>query len=1034
MMPGMFSCPKPTDGAAEAQTNPGETLAQGAPPVVSPGFSQHLAEYVRVTVLGTRTTGTFIEEFEGATGYHIRTIPASRRYVNPVAVGAGAGLMAVVDRFGSGDLIRITDPLANAGTAAFDDDGFPVDGFAWDQVSDTLQLDVDRIIRTQKISGVGSFVRGITILPRGFLIALLDGGFMVWDVVEQFERNCRVFALPEPFTAFTFNGHPGEYDQRRESGVYRFVAPANSEDGTSCLLIINYLLGSVDFVIPGKDAPVIGGTLCGEVGSIWTASDGVNCDEVTRLQFSSKTYFGSGAISDKTLPDPKETTVEATFDVLDGSSDPGYLDFVNRGPGDQVYAPDEESTSSGGTGRPLDASSTTALNRGRTSVAGTVDSALPSAQGILLSAKRVDTDPGELVRRVSYLHNTVAEMNALPSPPSNEDVQRPLYILLHGTNLDFLSNGGFVYGCVLPPDESHPNGSVTPVNDGLIPFDIAVDRSSERGRLKEPPDAKFALIDVTSGLCLPENPLKPLGFNIYAGDFACLKTVLQGNNGFTRASDTPCTRTFWDAQEESDGLHRAFSDTENAPVPLASSVQPHVISYPNPVPAAVTDGNVPLDSPWSCFQPRIVPPVRLLAGPAVSTWTRKDQDGAYLDPWLDEAQRTAPAIEVNRSSQMLYPPVSSGTNTPIFDVSCRSGFFLLNWQHQETDEGGYEIPDSIKEAVIGPMDTTPAQEEPTEPEAVVLPIASELRPAFLQAGSNLEPNGDLRRTVGFTTNIRSWVGMEIKLERSGEITDGKAAWLQPAALENGLGVPVSAGLYPATSEAIVCTVQGQPGASPGYAYDYGDVAGDGAVGAWEIDVFFNGRPAQTIATRVTSAAQIALAPSEAQSLLNNDFLASGASSLGYHKGRVYYSSEIIKTVTIKARLVNYAFAVYRIGWHTISFLHKDAFGGQSFCPGHDPGFYAGNNCEATCCGNVACVSQVLFGNKLFSSDITRPTVINVLWEGEATYTIPDSNNPYLENGMQVGYLTDIFFSFDLNGAMSSWNINLRAGSNGRSPE
>lgn len=1036
MMPELFGCdPKKQSSGSDVPNNPGDLLVQGAPTVIPPGFSQHLVEYVRVSLLGTRGSGTYIEQFEGATGYHIRTIPASRRYFNPVGIATGAGLMAVIDRFGGTDVIRITDPKSNAPDAAFDSDGFPVDGFAWDAVEDSLQLDIQQILTTQRIDGVGFVVRGLTILPRGFLLVLLDGGFMVWDVVAQHERNCRVFALPAPFDGFTFNGNPGQYDQRRKDGVYRFAAPANSPEGASCLLIVNYVQGTVDYAIPGKDSPVIGGSLCGEIASIWTATDGVNCDAITRLQFANKSYFGSGALSHKTLPSPREATIDSTFDVFDESAQPGFLDFVNRGPGNPVYAPDEESTASGGAGRPLDPTSTTALNRGRTSVAGVVDSSLPSSQNVRLNVQTVATSTSDLVRRTAYLHNSVAEMNTLPTNPSNDDVRKPLYLLLHGTHLDFLANGGFVYGCVVPPDESHPNGSVTPVNDGLAPFDIAVDRSTERGRLKEPPDAKFALVDVLTGLALPEDPLKSLGFNVYAGDFACLKTVLQGETGFTRASDTPCSTTFWSAQETADGLHRSYADPSNMPVALASSVRGHDISFPAILTPPATNLTPPLDSPWACFQPRIVPPIRLMAGTAENTWTRHDEDGAFLPAWLDTSLRVAPAIEVNRSSQMHYPPISANTSDPAFDVSCRSGFFFLNWQKQQLDEGVFEIPDSISEALVGPMDVSPAQDDPEVPEAVVFPMAADIRPAFLQPGTGIVPNATLRRAVGFDTNIRSWVGLEVKLERSGEITDGDANWLQSSALENGLGVPVGAGSYPATSEAIICTVQGEPGASPGYAYDYGDTAGDGAVGLWEIDVFFNGRPAKSIATRVTFPEQIQyLAPTEAQNLLSADFFASGASTLGYHKGRVYFSSEIIKTVTVKARLVNYAFQVFRVGWHTISFLHKDAFGGQSFCPGVDPGFFAGSNCEASCCGNVACVSQVLFGNKLFNSDPIRPVVVNVLWEGEVTYSIPDASNPYLQNGMQVGYLTDVFLSFDLNGAMTGWNINLRAGSQGRSPE
>lgn len=1043
----MKKCPpKGVSGSSHKapDNNPGQPIVQGTDNPIAPGFSQQLAEFVRVSILGDKNGRKMIEEFEGATGYHIRTIPAYRRYFNPVAIGAGGGQMVVVDRFGAGDVLRVTDPKSNAPSNAFDTDGFPVDSFDWSSVQDSLAINIADVMAVQGVAGVGTFVRGISILPRGFMIALLDGGFMVWDIIQQYPQHCRIFPLPDAFQGFTFNGNPGAFNQLKTASVYYATAPANSPEGASCLLFLNYVKGTVDYAIPGPDAPVIAGTLCGEVASIWTATDHVNCDQVTRLQFSELNYFGSGPISQRTLPDPKDKTVNTTFNVLDDSTDPAFLDFINRGPGKVILSPTEESTTGGGTGRPLASpASTTALNLGRTSVVGIIKSSLPLAGSqVEIRAKIVATNPADLVRAAASLFNTVVEMNTLPTDLSNDDVKKPLYRLIHGTNFDYLSDGGFVYGCFSAPDQDHPNGSVTPVNDAMFPISVALDRSNEKGRLKEPPDAKFALVDVKTGLILPEDPIKSLGRNIYAGSFACLKTVLQNSLGFTRASDTPCTQVFWTEQEGIDGMHRAYADPANAPVSLASQVQPHVITPASPTTAPVTDHVPPLDTPWSCFQPRIVPPNRLMAGAAEPNWTRKDDQGGFLDGWINASERMVPHVEVGTASQMHYPAASTNTHTPSFAASCRSGFFLLDWQKQRVDgppDGlghptvSFQTPSSILETLSGPMDVTPAQTEPGVPEAVVLPIAAPQRPALLQSGTGLAPHADLRRLVGFDTNIRSWVGIEIDLERGASLTDGVAGWRQPASLENGLGVPVGPGVYNAAEEAIICG-PGPVGARAGSAYDTGDTANDGAAGAWEIDVFFNNVPATRIATKVSFPEQIQyLAPGEAQDLLNNDFNASGASDLGFHKGRVYFSPEVIKTVTVKARLVNYAFGVFRVGFHTITFAHNDFFGGFSYCPGTDPGFNAGNNCEAPCCGNVACASQVLFGNKLYASDPTRPVVVNVLWEGSATYSIPDGNNPYLLNGMQVGYLFDVFLSFNLNGPMSGWDINLRAGSSGRSP-
>jgi hypothetical protein len=87
------------------------------------------ADATMVFVLGHLDTDALVKQvdvYSGLNGYHIRSIPGSR-WSNPIMLGAGAGYLAVVDRFQDFDLIRFTNEYAGADPdAAFDTYGFPV--------------------------------------------------------------------------------------------------------------------------------------------------------------------------------------------------------------------------------------------------------------------------------------------------------------------------------------------------------------------------------------------------------------------------------------------------------------------------------------------------------------------------------------------------------------------------------------------------------------------------------------------------------------------------------------------------------------------------------------------------------------------------------------------------------------------------------------------------------------------------------------------------------------------------------------------
>jgi len=271
------------------------------------------------------------------------------------------------------------------------------------------------------------------------------------------------------------------------------------------------------------------------------------------------------------------------------------------------------------------------------------------------------------------------------------------------------------------------------------------------------------------------------------------------------------------------------------------------------------------------------------------------------------------------------------------------------------------------------------------------------------------------------TNIRSWVGVDVLLDRLGsDSTNGKSAYRNPSYFNTFLGVNVGGNNYDSEEGLTLRDCH-----TPAYSYESGYNAGDGAEAYWEVDVLINGRVAEAVSTRVSVPGQLQMAPAEAQDLLLNTLSATGGvGTLGYHKGRVYFTEEVVSSVTVRARLINYAFNVFRVGLRTVHRVDSSAYstGGSNWCPGTDPGFAIGNTC-GDCCGNVSCTSFIFFGSKLFASDPIYPRTRQIVWQGEATYTI--ESDPYRDQlNVGMGRVLDCYFDFNLNAPVPSYNIDI----------
>lgn len=1205
---GSISTPIPDNS-----TLPGDTQAQQASVLdpnahLAPILSQKVAAYVRVSLLGKVNGKMVIDQFDGVNGYHIRTMAAYLQYSNPVKITTGAGLLAVVDRYGDRDLVRITNPRCNAPDDAFDSQAFPNTGYAWGAIQDSCKIDMlDQLRET----GIGNpQVQELLITPRGYLVLLCTNPVCVvscllsLDTLHQQNTGVnlitasefRSFTLPAPFNEVTWSGAPTVYAQQNFDQVYYAVCPVmngirsidpdpnqtgqagNHDDedtwsNNSALLFVDYITGNVKWMMPGpKTGPngrILGGLINGETTTLLTSGnedqDPRDASTITRNQFIEKSYCGCGAQGPYSTPDPQEVQIDTTFHSLDEVTTGLGMDTLNRGPHGNVYAPTEENFGTPSPGRQLDAGSTTfTMNPGLTSftLQKFSNSALASSNPSLLG--KVATVPaGQRIRRSHGLENTLVYTRHQPDQGKGvADPTTPLYYALHGTHFDYLSDGGHVYGCNTSYGSDVAKGATTMATDLMQPHDVSVDRSTENGSLKSPPDLKVALVDMKTGLYLPMPITKSLGYNLIggigAGLIGCSLATINNADGSTSSGFVPiyptaCTVVYWQENAAVDGvyatigsltdtnyqynnalnsIHGTIYSTVDAvrraawvqlvngyyvtatpqhgdpgvfpiygDIPVGDSIEPNFTGTPPTVKLSMVpqteDLKIPQYAPWAIYEPAVIPNAQTRAIPTqwiysnfgINASTLKSGDGggfdltdaeSYAPNWLPDSQFLQKPLSLsNFSSTFMFPyqdPAQSfnqpntrvvdglaGTITKgptIFETAADGGFFYLNWKQDEvvtpngdgTNTITYVVPDSTLNAVCGPVDMTPHSDTPE-----VVTGASPVLPGYLQVLPGTGANPNLNRAVGFDTNIRSWLGIFCELQREfNPFSDGVAAWSPPIAYENKLGWNVGHSIYIPVSYSIICANNYVPGvnapngngATQGSSYDFGDEAKAGAGGVWEIDIFvqmeggnstpFSDSPTSTAFPMniVTFQEQIDnLCPSGYSQIFDKLF-AQQAGTPGdwiagfntddpgiYTEAFCAYSSELIRSVTVRARLINYAFDVYRVGYQTVNYTAPATVNYQSFCPSSDPGYYVQNNCEAACCGNVMCISQVLFGNKLFSDDTIYHRKVSLLWEGESTYSFTE--DPYRDAGIAMGRLMFMSVSMNILGPMSNWAINLR---------
>ena len=1077
-----------------------------------------------VYILGSIAGGKpVIEVHSSINGWHIRTIPASR-FLNPVLVGAGAGVVAVVERTGSYDFIRITDEYGGAGASSYDAWGFPLTTVDFTSIDDFRQIVVP----------TGYQVTGLKILPNGMLIAGISNGSGTYTylkaLVDTLPTNVDdsidsgpfeaatpyegINVLPQPFDLI---GNPvgsfSLYDVAGGDRMYQIFTAAQHPVLGGSVLCFDFIRNKVigHFGLP-QGTSVISLTQSGEIVSILVQDS--TSTYIIRAQVEQLTYFMAGNTSDKTIPPPSTYPVYHTFTPQD---DPyfaniasptindliGYLEFsgfLNKdsayfGVNTRITASNQVETTSGihlgsvsyvlnlllsggridssnpntpivttppelpytpdGPFTKITATDSTTISDGRSGISAVYTTSFggSSRGNTSYPVIKIASSPVSKSYQPQYIEGTdgvVTEMYA-KRLDNKIDISKALFLSLHNDYYDWLSWGGFTYGCT--------SGTVTTAQtSGIIPISLATDTSGELGQHKDLPDLKVVIYDYKTGLIIYREP-KPQGFTVFGGfyaDLALPSTISQSSCGISTDSEA----TLLDGIDRPSDTSPVPSD-ENNYYPVLATQETSTVDAVPVVAWDITSDPDPwgdYNYPWQMFVRKASSTGVINVTPKLSSWTTKSRQFTDIMPWWRNL--TNPCV-VTSVLNMFYPP--NGTvAAPTLTCSALSGFWFLGLP---LDTDTFSIPNAISNTILQ-VTTSDAQNiDPILGGTVEIPEV--IAPADAWNSITI-PGDDNTHTRGVVIDpgIRSWVAVELQLNRyNGAENDGQVAWLEPETRAGLLGLNVGSAaisdIIGADPKSILYPYCG--GIVPGDVYSTGFEALGGASGAWEYQIYINGALAKTVATPVTYTGQITgMAPTDMQSSLLAAFNAAGSVDpvVGLHFGNVYFTPDIVKTVMVKVQLVNYAVDVIRYGVKTISYVEtQDNITGSipaqpgnidatilgykpnvgtttqvngktidNFSYGKSPDFYTGNDCSALCSGNVTCASFVGEGQgKLCTNDPISASVRNVLAEIVATCNIPDSNDPYLAQGLGVGRYINAYLNFNLNAGLFNYNINLKSG-------
>lgn len=1040
---------------------------KGPPPI------QNWAGGVRVFVLGTVDGKPQVDMYSGVNGLHIRTIPG-RRWRNPVLLGAGRNYLAVVDRFENYDVLRVTDQYGGAGEDGFDN-GMPKDSVNWEGLADLCQ------VRTP----AGTHCSGLMINQGGVLIANVTSGgvsrYIRYDVEGRINNEIDpLYEGDVPLDSRMVGtlgagvGNPAGIDGHGSPTITGFMGLS-----TDVVYQVDMHSGKISKLLglPSDVVPIAVGYAAQIISILYPT-------KILRFDAKDPSYLMSYIDSPSSTPKPQDYQVKHTFTPKDNAQedqdDPAYrIRHMTIANAINSWRAVNEPFS-GETREILPEQSSAALNENRMQIEG-VDTTKVYGTGDesrSIPVSYIDIPPYSGLIFLETCFNTLTELYNKyvlgddGKPTSVIDTTKLLFRSVHGSHYDYLSDGGFTYGC-----KKQAGGSLTYTN-GIKAIAMATDTDDTPGTLKPLKDVKCALIDAYSGLIVYRSPKPIFSYPFYDGEYVTLQIA-------DETKRTDCTTEAENIVESIDGVRRY-------PAIIPSPLHPE--DY-----LTSTD----LDSPWALFVRHALTSKSTVAVfPVIKRWSSRDSGGDYLPGW-DPAEAGNPTWGL-ASWEALCDPRGSLPKQPELTSVVTGGFYALSGTKLQTtvhararsaiaklQDQNADIQAVIDTGTLTPEQLPPYQERIAannaqiaqeqlhfdEPDTRVWVDADNTTnnpynkiglsepqleniegevysvfnpPAVDYAAPPVEPltgkkitdfmlpMGEERRNLDGTPKyracvieptFRSWVGLsilcdfEVRPSTAGQGT-GVGMWFNPEYDVNSLGKRVG-------GSSPMHSTDGQTNAlghSAGYTYESGWLADGGAdaiwkptIKLWQASGMGMDKNPECSAIQIRNPDELSMAPPDIADQLGRILAGNtGGQVLGQlSKGYVYCCVETIGSVDVNLALINYARDVFRFGLRTFQVGHG---AGAPNCAGGDPGYYVGNNCEATMCGNVDCLSDLMFGNKLYAEDKITPLVKTPIVEIKGSYTI---NDPWMYEGFLVGRYIHITITFKLNNYPSAFNVDIR---------
>jgi hypothetical protein len=1026
------------------------------------GLAQ-IADATIVYVLGRidRGDGSYapqLDVYSGLNGYHLRSVPADKRWSHAVMVGAGAGILAVVDRFGENDLIRLTDKYLGLGEHGFDSDGYALPETDWASVRDIGQIPTP----------TGTRCTGLKILPNGLLIICLTdpagkARFMRVDARGYLEGEHVIASieganyLQEPYdTVGSLLCNPAYRDANTTDKTHdMFVAMSSAT--YSALAVVNALTTKVVSVLglPEGLTPM-GVAFANNVVTALMGQGGVGT-ELYRCILERETTLMPGPASKKATPAPQSYLVPIY---------PKFKDFEGQDQNDAeaIRAYLQAASDLNEAQRPV---TVPTLEELPTLPSGTMSEASTQEQttitpayydGRRIEVQRIPIPSGLVIRSIESSYSTVAELF------NSNDATKPIFRMLHGSHYDIICDGGFTYGCV-----DKDTGKTVGMTNGLIGDSIATDKGYELGTLKTF-DVKAALFDSATGKIVYHQPKILSNLRVYSGDFASLDpykdstpleieiACLQDDNRRLQANlemtDTQTAeqtansarisylqglltasgvtrRTVCSDQTDSiisgiDGVKRTVVAPFLAPTlePLREGVDPVAEFY--------SEGC--LDDYWTMFLRRPVAPDKVKVVPVHRSWTRTDEDNALLPEWVNNNTNAITASGEFHIGPAYKSPQTKIDNPPIFNYSGSGGFYVPTLKFLETSAHARfrEEISSIDDLLAASPAPEVAQAHAARrnivsgwfghPDETIWtlprPLLKRTGPIDRSDAQNapdyaIEAIGDAGRRYDAPVGPYAWVVVTITLKIDN--LKGINIYINPAG-RRGLGINVGNTDYESGHSGYIDAF----GITGGSIYEagYRTWSPDQAWGEW-------GYKTESMGGTLLHAPQDLIAQAAPSEVVQRLLTASQAPDISVEgvqtQTRVYAAMTPVNMVRVKFWLDHFAQDVYRVGYRTYEF--GKSVGESPICAKTDPGYWVADNCEASACGNLTCSSASSGLNyKLFSTDPTITLSKKKVLQGEVRFS--PKTNPYEAGGLLYGTVMFCNVEFDLNAPLRALDVSL----------